>query len=136
MSIFFTTSQYSTLEEVGKTTSLESLVPVCAVCNCCFKKVFHCNGIVSKTLMRRKYSAIFIFLFCNTSQVFSLPVSFNSSHNLIIPSLAILFLNSSFPPVDRFHMTSRRPYWCTKTMKRRPCWCPKPILWELNSFLM
>ena len=33
-------------------------------------------------------------------------------------------------------MTSRRPYWCHKTMKRRPCWCPKPILWELNSFLM
>ena len=23
-----------------------------------------------------------------------------------------------------------------KTMKWRPCWCPKPILWELNSFLM
>ena len=21
-------------------------------------------------------------------------------------------------------------------MKGRPCWCPKPILWELNSFLM
>ena len=33
-------------------------------------------------------------------------------------------------------MTSRRPYWCPKTMKRRPCWCPKPILWELKSFLM
>ena len=33
-------------------------------------------------------------------------------------------------------MTSRRPYWCPKTMKRRPCWCPKPIRWELNSFLM
>ena len=33
-------------------------------------------------------------------------------------------------------MTSRRPYWCPKTMKRRPCWCPKPDLWELNSFLM
>ena len=33
-------------------------------------------------------------------------------------------------------MTSRRPYWCPKTKKRRPCWCPKPILWELNSFLM
>ena len=33
-------------------------------------------------------------------------------------------------------MTSRRPYWCPKTMKRRPCWFPKPILWELNSFLM
>ena len=38
--------------------------------------------------------------------------------------------------IECFHMTSRRPYWCSKTMKRRPCWCPKPILWELNSSLM
>ena len=38
--------------------------------------------------------------------------------------------------IECFHMTSRRPYWCPKTMKRQPCWCPKPILWELNSFLM
>ena len=38
--------------------------------------------------------------------------------------------------IDRFHMTSWRPFWCTKTMKRRPFWCTKPILWELNSFLM
>ena len=38
--------------------------------------------------------------------------------------------------IDCFHMTSRRPYWCTKTMKWRPFWCTKPILWELNSFLM
>ena len=27
--------------------------------------------------------------------------------------------------IERFHMTSRRPYWC-----------PKPILWKFNSFLM
>ena len=40
------------------------------------------------------------------------------------------------PHIECFHMTSRRPYWCPKTMKWRPCWCPKPILWELNSFLM
>ena len=33
-------------------------------------------------------------------------------------------------------MTSRRPYWCSKTMKRRPCWCTKKILGELNSFLV
>ena len=33
-------------------------------------------------------------------------------------------------------MTSWQPYWFPKTMKRQPCWCPKPILWELNSFLM
>ena len=26
--------------------------------------------------------------------------------------------------------------WCPKTMKRRPCLCPKPVLLELNSFLM
>ena len=38
--------------------------------------------------------------------------------------------------IECFHMTSRRPYWCPKTMKRRPWWCPKPILWEINSFLM
>ena len=38
--------------------------------------------------------------------------------------------------IECFHMTSRRPYWCPKTMKRRPCWCPKQILWEFNSFLM
>ena len=37
---------------------------------------------------------------------------------------------------ERFHMTSRRPYWCPETIKRRPCWCTKPILWTLNSFLM
>ena len=38
--------------------------------------------------------------------------------------------------IECFHMMSRPPYWCPKTMKQRPCWCPKPILWELNSFLM
>ena len=38
--------------------------------------------------------------------------------------------------IECFYVTSRRPYWCPKTMNRRPCWCPKPILWELNSFLM
>ena len=42
-----------------------------------------------------------------------------------------------FPgPIECFHMTSRRPYWCPKTMKQRPCWSPKAILWELSSFLM
>ena len=38
--------------------------------------------------------------------------------------------NSLFPfvwPIDRFHMTSRQPYLCTKNIY---------ILWELNSFHM
>ena len=48
----------------------------------------------------------------------------------------IFFLLLSLVSIECFHMTSRRPYWCLKTMKRRPYWCPKPILWEMNSFLM
>ena len=51
--------------------------------------------------------------------------------------LYYFYISSLFKVVmECFHMTSRRPYWCPKTMKRRPCWCPKPVLWELNSFLM
>ena len=49
-------------------------------------------------------------------------------------------LTSADRPIECFHMTSRRPYSFgvpkPKTMKRRPCWCAKPILWELNSFLL
>ena len=35
-----------------------------------------------------------------------------------------------FECTERIHMTSRRPYWCSKTMKRRPYWCSKQILWD------
>ena len=45
-------------------------------------------------------------------------------------------LGTRWSAIVCFHMTSWRPYLCPKTMKRRPCWCPKPVLWELNSFLM
>ena len=38
--------------------------------------------------------------------------------------------------MECFHITSRRPYWCPKTMSRRPCWCSKLVLLELNSFLV
>ena len=60
--------------------------------------------------------------------------------------------------IECFHMTSRRPYWCPKTMEGRPCWCPKtmegrpywcpktmegrpywcpkPVPWKLNSFFV
>ena len=41
-----------------------------------------------------------------------------------------------FTCIECFHMRSRWPYWCPTTIKRWPYWCPKPILWELNSFLM
>ena len=55
---------------------------------------------------------------------------------LICSTNKCLGLSIKGTSVECFHMTSRRPYWCSKTMKRRPCWCPKPVLWELNSFLM
>ena len=56
----------------------------------------------------------------------------HSACSLIQPKLFASFIGL----LECFHMRSRRPYWCPKTMKRPPCWCPKPILWELNSFLM
>ena len=40
-----------------------------------------------------------------------------------------------YPALERFHMTSRRPYWRSKIMKRRPCYCSKAILCELTPFL-
>ena len=56
-----------------------------------------------------------------------------------VPSRGVKWENKTYKlkrSIECFHMTSRRPYWCRKTMKLRPCWCPKPVLWELNSFLM
>ena len=44
--------------------------------------------------------------------------------------------SSSIPRIDRFHMTSRRPCWCTKTKEWRPYWCTRLTLWELNSIFM
>ena len=38
--------------------------------------------------------------------------------------------------MGRCHVTSHPLYCCSTKMKRRPCWCPKPILWDLNSFLV
>ena len=37
--------------------------------------------------------------------------------------LSCLSSQFSVIAIDRFHLTSRRPYWCTKTMKWRPYWC-------------
>ena len=56
----------------------------------------------------------------------------NSDKNYKLVTLT----SSARSAIECFQMTSRRPYWCPKTMKQRPCWCPKVILWELKSFLM
>ena len=57
-------------------------------------------------------------------------------HLCLHVSYSIFLRKPDIKRIECFHMTSRRPYWCPKTMKWRPCWCPKPILWELNSFFM
>ena len=69
---------------------------------------------------------------CPSIHPSSLPSIYPSS----LPSIHPFIHPSIHPSTERFHMTSRRPYWCSKTIKRRPRWCSKPILWELNSFLM
>ena len=55
---------------------------------------------------------------------------------IYVPVISIWFSSTCSESIELFHMTSWRPYWCSKTMKQRPCWCNKKILWELNSFLM
>ena len=41
---------------------------------------------------------------------------------------AVRSCENTIVPMERFHMTSQRPYWCSKTMKRRPCLCSELIL--------
>ena len=60
----------------------------------------------------------------------------NCSSQLLTSNQTFRPKRSGFNVRECFHMTSRRPYWCPKTIKRRPCWCSKPILWELQSFLV
>ena len=60
----------------------------------------------------------------------------NCSSKLLTSNQTFRSKRGGFNVRECFHMTSRRPYWCPKTIKRRPCWCSKPILWELHSFLV
>ena len=69
-----------------------------------------------------------INFFCNPRAVqLMTDIPFNSSL-LTIAQIALgnqLFQRLNLVRIECFQMTSRRP-----------CWCPKPILWEMNSFLM
>ena len=57
----------------------------------------------------------------------------HSIHSTPLPVKAPV-LNSLV--IERFHMTSLRPYWCSKTKKRRPYWCTKPSHRELKSIFI
>ena len=39
-------------------------------------------------------------------------------------------------PIESFHMDVMSTIWCPNPRKRRSYWCPKPVLLELNLFLM
>ena len=45
--------------------------------------------------------------------------------------------NQVTPVTENLHrvFSSQQPHWCPKTTMW-PCWFSKPVLWELNSFLM
>ena len=85
-------------------------------------------------------------VFCTKSQFSLLDIYFLLNLFFSFPLLLFRYLPNTCShhtkvwqgtyPTERFRMASRWPYWCSKTMKRRPCWCPKPVLWELNSFLV
>ena len=96
----------------------------------CFLILNNMKSSVHK--LHKSYVNVYLLSFQNEyldKKVFSVPSS--------LPRLALGYLQASLIiPIECFHMTSRQPYWCPKTMKRRPCWCSKPVLWELNSFLM
>ena len=50
-----------------------------------------------------------------------------SPENKHLPSCDYFTIISScsYSTMERFHMTSKQPYRCSKTKKRRPCWSTK-----------
>ena len=96
---------------------------------CSFRKLFHCSPCYThknRLPQARRYN----FPFCCTVTEFH-------QGKLKMYTNSIDFIAWRYGGhIEGFHMTSRRPYWCPKTMKPRPCRCPKQVLWELNSFVM
>ena len=110
-----------------------------------FRRLVRMTGLDSlNTLFLVFFVCLFVFLlsfFIFFSLLFSsfffsiqLFLYFQGNYHYVI--FFVLIEMSICLCIECFQMTSRRLYRCPKTMKRRPCWCPKPILWELNSFLM
>ena len=89
-SIFLMRSQYNSLEEVGKVLSRHSLF-LGGLFVMSFKRVFHSDGIASKTLIRTIYPAPVKFLLCHVLHDLSLPSSDNMSRTVRKPFLRTLF---------------------------------------------
>ena len=118
---------YQPMDEKIKTWTLRFL----AKKNPNVEKLLFDWPIVLRYVVKAKYRLI--------SRKFSGMKFFSAERSFNQPKatrVCIRSINQSNRSMERFHMTSRRPYWCSKTMKRQPCLCSKQVLWELNSFLM
>ena len=96
------------------------------------KNDFHTKGWAPKLVLKQRPGGTRKWPIGGLALATQNPVSGRSR------SLPVLFLFTYKIEVliERFHMTSRRPYWCSKTMKRWPCWYTKTTLRVLNSSLM
>ena len=56
------------------------------------------------------------------------------AHEKIAPTSKEVIFPRVLPRFDGFHMTSRRPYWCTKTKEWRPYWCTRLTLLEIELY--
>ena len=62
--------------------------------------------------------------------------------NVNLPRLSLCLQNNKWPhirnnnKIERFPVTSRQQYSCSKTKKWQPFWCAKTVLWALNSIFM
>ena len=70
----------------------------------------------------KKRESFNLLLFWNVKTFFGFRNVEYRSFNRTITS------NRKASNIERFYVTSRPPYLCSKTMKRRPCWCNKAVL--------
>ena len=57
------------------------------------------------------------------------PKKFPQKHLRIFPTPWLFLTGCGTSLIEIFHMSSRRPHWCPKTITRRPFWCFKQVLW-------
>ena len=81
------------------------------------------SGLVNASFSLPEWQAVKMIFFapCNDD----ISSRHHGQFQIIVSLLRPLVPFNLVPCIDRCHMTSRRP-----------CWCPKPVLWELNSFLI
>ena len=93
------------------------------------------NSVFAKTILRgQTYESIrlgsyifvsrFVVVLSFSAKKARAAVGWLTFHRISKTNLSIFtvfrFTMSKIPSIEHFHITSRRPYWCSKTIKRRP----------------